>query len=188
MTGSPSRVKNPPPAPSGASRGCLPGCSAVIYWRLFLVRAHGRRSSNTRKKSHPLLIPTSDFPSARGHSSRSPGAGAAALPFFFLSSASQVIPPGCAPLPGVTRRARRATAGRGGGRLCLQPLSGRSLSRSAPRGWSRPLWARGFGADLWKLEKRSWNVKSGEALLKQELVRVPVFSVGLGRVTKSLLT
>ena len=136
--------KRPPPAPSSASHGCLPGCSAVIYWQLLLARAHGRRSSNTRKKSHQLLIPESGFPSAPGHSSRSLGAGAAALPFFFFSAASHVIPPGCAPLTEVTRRARRVTACRGGESLCLLPLSWRSLSRQAPRGWSGPLWTLGF--------------------------------------------
>lgn len=35
----------------------LPGCSTMIYWWLLLTRAQGRRSSNTPKKSHPLLIP-----------------------------------------------------------------------------------------------------------------------------------
>ena len=56
-TNSPAGWSILPPKPSSVSRGCLPGCSAVIYWQLLLARAHGRRSSNTRKKSHQLLIP-----------------------------------------------------------------------------------------------------------------------------------
>ena len=54
----------------------------------------------------PAIDPRIGLPKRSGHSSRSHGAGAAALPFFFLSSASQVLPPGCAPLAEVTRRAR----------------------------------------------------------------------------------
>lgn len=112
MTGYQSTLP-PVRAPSGASS--FP--AAVIYWRLLLTRAHGR-SWNTHKKGHPLLIPTSGFPSTRGHSSRSQGAG----PQLSLSSASQVILLGCAPLTKITRRAYRVSVHRGGEQLCLGPF------------------------------------------------------------------
>lgn len=98
---------------------CLPGCCIVIYWRPLLTRAHGR-SSNTRKKMPPAIDPGVRLPELSRAFIREPGA--AALPFFFLSSASQVIPPGWAPLPEVTGRAPGVTERRGGALLCLQPF------------------------------------------------------------------
>lgn len=66
----------------------LPGCRAVIYWLPLLDRAHSRRSSNTRKKSHWLLIPESGFASIH-QGARAPGRSA---PFFLPFFSSQVIP------------------------------------------------------------------------------------------------
>ena len=62
------------------------------------------------------------------------------LPFFCLPSHSPRL---CPPRRGHSESSP-VTACRGGERLCLLPLSCRSLSRQAPRGWSRPLWTLGF--------------------------------------------
>lgn len=65
----PRSILSPSAPPPG-----LPGCSSVIYWRLLLTRAHGGRSSNTRRKA-TAIDPASGLLSAGGHSSRSRSAG-----------------------------------------------------------------------------------------------------------------
>lgn len=63
-----------------------------IYWRLLFTKAHDR-SSDTRKKSHPLLIQRQASGAWRAFIKKPQHGATARLSFFFLSSSSQVTPP-----------------------------------------------------------------------------------------------
>lgn len=96
-----------------------------------------------RKKSHPLLIPESGFPRARGHSSRSQGAGAQLSLFSSFLLLPKSFPVAGPPSPRSLGELSSDCAQRWSAPLSAVP-SCRSLSRQAPRGWNSPLWAPGF--------------------------------------------
>ena len=155
MRGSPGWVKNPP-ARALRNEPLLPSWLQQCDLLAALPRRGPWQEEFKHRQEKPPAIdphirlpePSQAFikePERRGHSSPF------LPPFFCLPSHSPPLP-GCAPLAEVTRRAGRETALPAeveGGFVCSPFL------QILIEAWLRP----GFRANLWKLEKWSWNEK-----------------------------